>query len=217
MATVIESPSRDDRTLADLLDELGNIPPERIRLNPLPGTAAEQDVLEAETRTGLAPELIDGVLVEKAVGYLESLLAMALGHHLREFVLPRKLGIVLGEGGTLRILLGQIRIPDVCFISRARLPDGGLPDSPIPGLVPDLAIEILSASNTPGEMNRKLPEYFSAGVRLIWYIDPPTRTAIVYTELDRSQNLTERDALDGGDVLPGFRLPLSTLFAELDS
>ena len=217
MATVIESPSRDDRTLADLLDELGNIPPERIRLNPLPGTAAEQDVLEAETRTGLAPELIDGVLVEKAVGYLESLLAMALGHHLREFVLPRKLGIVLGEGGTLRILLGQIRIPDVCFISRARLPDGGLPDSPIPGLVPDLAIEILSASNTPGEMNRKLREYFSAGVRLIWYIDPPTRTAIVYTGLDRSQNLTERDALDGGDVLPGFRLPLSTLFAELDS
>ena len=102
MATVTELSSPDNRTLADLLDELGNIPAKRIRLNPPPGTATEQDVLEAERRTGLAPELIDGVLVEKTVGYLESLLAMALGHHLREFVVPRKLGIVLGEGGTLR-------------------------------------------------------------------------------------------------------------------
>jgi Uma2 family endonuclease len=172
--------------------------------------------LDVDRQTGRAPELIDGVLVEKTVGYIESLLAMALGAYLREFVLPRKLGIVLGEGGTLRILLGQVRAPDVCFISRDRLPGGKLPKAPIPGLVPDLASEILSASNTPGEMERKLRDYFSAGVRLVWYIDPPTRTAVAYTAPDQGIELTEADSLDGGEVLPGFKLALSKLFAELD-
>ena len=65
-------------TLADFMEQLGNIPPERILFDPLPGTATEEDVLEVERRTGLAPELIDGVLVEKAVGYLESRLAASV-------------------------------------------------------------------------------------------------------------------------------------------
>jgi Uma2 family endonuclease len=210
-------PAQTERTLAALLDELGNISPNRILLKGPLGKATEQDVLDVDNETGLAPELIDGVLVEKAVGYLESLLAVTLGSHLVDFVRSKKLGIVLGEGGTLRILPGQVRIPDVCFVSRDRLPDGKLPEAPIPGLVPDLAIEILSASNTPGEMRRKLREYFEAGVRLVWYIDPPSRTAIVYTAIDQCQTLAEEDELDGGDVLPGFRLPLGVLFGELDS
>jgi Uma2 family endonuclease len=216
MATITDSPPLAERTLADFLEELGNVPPSRILLKGPMGMATEKDVLDVDCRTGLAPELIDGVLVEKTVGYLESLLAMALGDHLREYVRPEKLGIVLGEGGTLRILLGQVRIPDVCFISRDRLPGGKLPKTPIPGLAPDLAIEILSASNTPGEMERKLADYFTAGVRLVWYIDPPTRTAVVYTATDQGRTLMEADSLDGGDVLPGFHLPLSKLFAELD-
>jgi len=216
MATITDSPPPAERTLADLLDDLGNVPPSRILLQPPFGTATEQDVLEAERRTGCPPELIDGVLVEKAVGYIESLLAMALGGYLREFVRPGKLGIVLGEAGTLRVLHGQVRVPDVCFISRDRFPGGRLLDAPIPGLVPDLAIEILSPSNTQGEMARKLRDYLSAGVRLVWYIDPRDRTARVFTSIDEGLRLGEKDVLDGGQVLPGFQLPLEKLFAELE-
>jgi len=216
MATATESPPLPERTVADLLAALGNVPPNRILLKGPLGKATEKDVVEVDNQTGRAPELIDGVLVEKTVGYLESLLAMALGDYLRAFVLPEKLGIVLGEGGTLRILLGQVRVPDVCFISRDRFQGGKLPKAPIPGLAPDLAVEILSASNTPGEMQRKLRDYFAAGVRLVWYIDPPTRTAEVYTSVDKVDTLTEDDILDGCEVLRGFTLPLSKLFAELD-
>jgi Uma2 family endonuclease len=216
MATITESPPQAERTLADLLDELGNVPPNRVLLTPHPGTATEEDVLEVERRTGRAPELIDGVLVEKTVGYRESALASALIIHLGNFVLPKKLGIVTGEQGTLRILPGQVRIPDVCFISRNHFPGGKMSDAPIPGLVPDLAVEVLSPINSPGEMARKLRDYFAAGARLVWYIDPRSRAAKVYTALDKCESLTEADVLDGGEVLPGFRLPLSTLFADVE-
>ena len=216
MATATASPPSAERTLADLLEELGNVPPSRILLTPHPGTATEEDVLEVERRTGRPPELIDGVLVEKTAGYPESALAASLISYLIEFVRPDKLGIVTGEAGTLRVLPGQVRIPDVCFISRDRFPGGKVSDAPIPGLVPDLAVEVLSPGNTAGELARKLRDYFTAGVRLVWYIDPRSRTAEVYTALDEGQTLTEAGVLDGGDVLPGFRLPLQKLFAELE-
>jgi Uma2 family endonuclease len=199
-----------------MLEELGNVPPNRILLMRHPGTATEQDVLDAERQIGRPPELIDGVLVEKTVGFAESALTMALGNYLRDFARPNKLGIVTGEAGTLRILPGQVRIPDVCFISRDRFPGGKIPDVPIPRLVPDLAVEILSEGNTPGEMQRKLRDYFAAGVRLVWYIDLRSRLAWAYTAIDKGQSLTEADVLDGGEVLPGFLLPLSKLFAELE-
>ena len=180
MATITDSPPLAERTLADLLEELGNVPPSRILLTPQPGTATEQDVLEVEGRTGRPPELIDGVLVEKTVGYLESRLACELIIRLGVFVEERNLGIVLGEAGTLRILPGQVRVPDAVS-SRDRFSGGKLPKVAIPGIAPDLAIEILSEGNTPGEMQRKLRDYFAAEVRLVWYIDPRSRTAMVYT------------------------------------
>jgi Uma2 family endonuclease len=216
MATVTDPSPPAERTLADLLNDLGNVPLSRILLKPLPGTATEQDVLEVERRTGRPPELIDGVLVEKTVGYTESAIAAALILHFGNFVRRNKLGIVTGEAGTLRLLAGQVRIPDVCFISRDRFPGGKLPDAPIPNLVPDLAVEILSAGNTSGEMARKLRDYFAAGMRLVWYIDPPSRTATVFTAADEAQTLGENDVLDGGEVLPGFQLRLGDLFAELE-
>ncbi len=202
-------------TLADFLDQFGDIPPHRILVKPVPGTATEEDLLERERQTGLAPELIDGVLVEKAVGYLESRLAVRLIAVLEAFVNAHKLGIVLGEGGTLRILAGQVRVPDVCFISRGQFPGGELPDVPIPGIAPDLAIEVLSRSNTRREMQRKLNDYFTAGVRLVWYIDPQDKTCRIYTSPDNCETLGESGTLDGDDVLPGFTLKLTDLFAAL--
>jgi Uma2 family endonuclease len=87
---------------------------------------------------------------------------------------------------------------------------------PIPGLAPDLVVEVLSESNTEGEMARKRREYFTAGVRIVWLIDPEGRTVEVFVSEDQSTVLDEGQTLDGGNVLPGFTLLLGELFAELD-
>jgi Uma2 family endonuclease len=92
------------------------------------------------------------------------------------------------------------------------LPGRILPEEPIPDLAPDLAVEILSRSNTTAEMPRKLAEYFAAGVRLVWYLDPVARNARVFTAPDASQLVTEDQILDGGLVLPGFTLLLREWF-----
>lgn len=214
--SILSAPAAPIETLADLLDRLGNIPLHRIRWHPHPGTATEADVLAAEARTGRACELIEGVLVEKAMGWSESSLAGVLLTLLNNFVLPKNLGVVTGEQGTFRLFPGLVRIPDVAFTSWGRLPGRQRPTRPMPPIAPDLAVEVLSASNTDAEMARKRADYFSAGVLLVWMIDPAQRTVAVYTSPDAVADLTEADTLDGGAVLPGFRLPLRDLFAELD-
>ncbi len=214
MATQTLSPPI--RTLADLLDRLGGVPLARIRFHPAPGSATIQDVIDVETREGILCELVDGVLVEKCMGINESSLAMYLGGLLEVFVRRRNLGIVTGEAGAVELMPDLVRIPDVCFIDWDRLPGRRRPTSPIPRLAPNLAIEVLSRSNTPGEMARKRRDYFGAGVELLWEIDPEDRSAVVYTSPSAATTLGPTDALDGGTVLPGFTLPVAELFAELD-
>ncbi|HLN28523.1 MAG TPA: Uma2 family endonuclease [Gemmataceae bacterium] len=202
------------QTIADLLKRLGDIPPERVRARPYPGTATEQDVIDIEAREGRLCELVDGVLVEKTVGYYEARLATILGYFLEHFLGEHDLGIVLGADGTLRLMPGLVRIPDVCFTSWRKFPQRELPAEPIPDLVPDLAVEVLSEGNTEAEMRRKLGEYFRAGVRLVWLIDPATRTARVHRSPTKKATVPADGTLVGGPVLPGFSLPLTTLFAR---
>ncbi len=202
-------------TLADLMKRLGNVPLARIRFHPSPGTAVEQDVLNAENE-GLLCELVDGVLVEKAMGYSESILAVFLIEMLNTFVRTRNLGLVSGPDGAMRLFPGLVRIPDVAFVSWDRLPGKHRPKAKLPTLAPDLAVEVLSESNTKAEMKRKRHDYFSVGVRLVWLADPKTRTVDVYTGEKKLTRLTAADVLDGGDVPPGFRLSVREWFAELD-
>ena len=203
-------------TIADLLAELGDIPPHRVLLRPFPGTATEQDVIAIHARSKRLCELVDGVLVEKTMGYEESALAALLIIYLGNFLRQNDLGFVAGADGTLRLMPGLVRIPDVSFISWDRLPSRHYPKEPIPDLVPDLAVEVLSESNTPKEMKRKLREYFVVGVRLVWFVDPETRNVEVFTAVDRSTTLDQGQTLDGGDVLPGFVLPLAELFDRVN-
>jgi Uma2 family endonuclease len=200
-------------TFADLLRQIGDVPLDRIRARPAPGTATEQDVIAAykATRKRVC-ELVDGVLVEKAMGANESVLACYVIQLLLNFLEDKDLGVVLGADGALRLMPGLVRIPDVSFISRDRLTDGELPDAPIPDLVPDLAIEVLSKSNTKKEIKRKLHDYFLCGVQLAWVLQPKTQTAEVYTSPTHVRRLDKSQMLDGGDVLPGFTLPLRQVF-----
>jgi len=116
----------------------------------------------------------------------------------------------------MRLVSGLVRIPDLAFISWDRLPHRRMPTVPIPALAPDLAIEVLSAGNTPDEMARKRQDYFTAAVRLVWIVDPVARTVAVYTSPESVTVLATTAILNGGEVLPGFTLPLQDLFAELD-
>jgi Uma2 family endonuclease len=203
-------------SVADLQRHLGGIPLERIRIVPPLGTATVEDAVKSESGGRMVCELVDGVLVEKTMGYFEARLALIVGHLLESYLEEHDLGVAAGADGMLRISPDQVRIPDVSFVCWERFPDRKLPEEPAPGIAPDLAIEILSKANTPAEMERKLRDYFAAGVRLVWYIDPPTRSARAYTAVDQSTEISESGTLTGGDVLPGFELPLAELFARAE-
>jgi Uma2 family endonuclease len=200
-------------TAVDLVARFGPIPLDRVRTIPPPGSATERDVIDIHDRENRLCELLDGSLVEKTMSSFESYLAMYLGSLLSAFVAEHRLGVVLGADGMLRLARGLVRIPDVSFISWDRLPNRVLPSDDIWSLVPDLTVEVISRGNTREEMDRKLRDYFAAGVRLAWYVYPAAREVRVYEAADRCVILSAADTLDGGAVLPGFRLPLEKLFS----
>ena len=198
---------------------LGDIPLDRVIFDPWPGTATEADLLRYVERDKRLCELIDGTLVEKAVGFHQGEVGAELIGNL--FIWNRSHGdqfVLAGADATLRMeSVDRIRLPDVCAISRERLPNGKLPPEPVPALAPDLAVEILSPSNTRAEMRQKLAEYFGNGTRLAWLIDPNRRTVAVYTGASDEPDtvLTEEQTLTGGNLLVGFSVPLRTLFRDL--
>lgn len=213
MPTTLE----DARTIEDLLQELGDISPRRVRLKPPPGTAEEADVLRlrhADPERRLF-ELVDGTLVEKAMGFRESLVAAELIRILGEFVRRHQLGVVVGEGGMMRLAKGLVRIPDVAFLSWKQFPERRIPSQPVPALFPDLAVEVVSLGNTRAEMQRKSREYFAAGTRLVWIIDPHRQTAEIRQSDGSEYEISTSAMLDGADVLPGFRVSLADLFQNL--
>jgi len=201
--------------LADILVELGGISIDRIHRSQAPGSATLNALLH-EIEKGQLCELVDGTLVEKAKGWQESLIALALGSILRSFVNGNNLGLVTGPDGFVRILGSLVRGPDVAFVSWDRLPNRRMPETSVPECVPDLAVEILSLGNTLSEMSRKRREYFHAGVRLVWMVDPRERSVAVYTSITDYVILDDAKKLSGGNVLPGLEIDLAELFAELD-
>jgi Uma2 family endonuclease len=215
--SIVPQPAINDGvTIADLLARLGNVPANRVRLHPTPGTATERDVIRVLDHENRPCELVEGTLVEKPMGYDESGIAVNIIILLGSFVHRHKLGIVTGPDGTIRLVAGLVRIPDVAFISWNRLPGRKPPKGPIPQLAPDLVIEVLSKSNTKTEMDRKLREYFEAGVGSVWIVNPKNRTVRQYKSLEESVLLTEDQSLDGGAILPGFVLPVKDIFAVLE-
>jgi Uma2 family endonuclease len=199
-------------TVADLYRRFGPIPFERIRQNPPPGAGTVDDVVRLNDHEDRLYELVDGILVEKTAGVQESIIAINIGTLLNNFIRPRGLGLVAGADGTIQLDINLVRIPDVSFISWERVPGGEVPEEPVPLLVPDLAVEVISRSNTRKEMDEKLQEYFEMGVRLVWYVRPKSRVVDVYTARDHFTRLTSLMQLGGGDVLPGFSVQVGELF-----
>jgi Uma2 family endonuclease len=135
---------------------------------------------------------------------------------LNAFVEARQLGLCFPDNtGFLLPGLGDtVRSPEVAFIRAAQLPRGGIGPGWI-AIAPDLVVEILSPSETASDLAEKLRDYRAAGTRLIWVVDPERRVISVRSERAPDRLLSEFDALDGGDVLPGFTMSISKLFARL--
>ena len=180
-----------------------------------PHTPVTADELLRIPDDGWRYELLRGRLLrDPPAGAEHSWLGVTLGASLRDFVHAANLGFVFGADCGFKIATDPdtVRAPDVAFVAAARLPAG-----PPPGYVPfapDLAVEIVSPSDRMSDITRKVIDYLDAGTRLVWVIDPSTRTAAVHRGRGDVLMLREDDMLVGGDVLPGFRLPLVDLLGH---
>ena len=139
-------------------------------------------------------------------------IAAELGGILRDFVKPRALGIVLGAETGFRIATDPdtVRAPDAAFIRAERI-GGKLPQGFFPG-GPDLAVEVLSPDDRAGEVFAKVQDWLGAGCVVVWVVDPRTQTVTVYHDRGKAVMLASTDTLTGGDLLPGFSVPVADVF-----
>ena len=174
-------------------------------------TAADLLALHAK---GIRGELIRGAISETtSVGGERGEIVMYLGWALQNFVLPRRLGRVTGSdaGVLLECSPDTVREPDIAFFSAAKIPPGvrvrGYYEVP-----PDLAVEIASPTDSAAALNDKALMWLRYGARLVWTLHPDARRVDVHTSDGAVRSLTDGDALDGDDVLPGFACPVSDIF-----
>jgi Uma2 family endonuclease len=161
-------------------------------------------------------EVVDGKIVEKVVGASQVEIASLLMEFLAPFVRTRKLGRLLMEMVfRIDVASNLQRRPDVAFVSHARWPfHRRVPDVAVWDMVPDLAIEVVSPSNTADDVQGKMHEYFNAGVSRVWVVYPRQKEVYVYSSPTQIEVLQLGQELDGGTLAPGFRLPLAALFED---
>ncbi|CAN5752452.1 Uma2 family endonuclease [soil metagenome] len=158
-------------------------------------------------------ELVEGCVIEMApAGPRHNEIAFYLAVLIYQFVRQHRLGWASGDG-TGYIIPGEresVLIPDASFVAADRIPPDGKPETfwPFP---PDLAIEVVSPSDRADDVNAKVMIYLRAGTRLVWVVWPRTQTIFAFRE-GGADTLGPNDLLDGGDVLPGFSVPVAEIF-----
>lgn len=159
-------------------------------------------------------ELVRGVVVEMAPpGEEHGDLQAELGMRLRSHARKHSLGRVVGEVGfILSTHPDTVRVPDLAFISAARLPEGGPRTGYLEG-APDIAVEIVSPNDAAAEVLEKVREYLEAGSRLVWTLYPRSRSVVVHYPDGTSRTLREDDVLSGQNILAGFEVRVGDLFA----
>ena len=159
-------------------------------------------------------ELVRGrMIVREPPGCRHGDIAVNLTVVLSQFVRTHNLGRVWSETGyVLSSNPDTVRGPDVSFVRHERVPD------PIPRgyarFAPDLAVEVLSPDDRPGEVLERVADYLNAGTHLVWVVDPDRRLVRVYGADGSVAEISESGALEGGDVLPGFRCTLEDVMRD---
>ncbi|MBD1822765.1 Uma2 family endonuclease [Cyanobacteria bacterium FACHB-DQ100] len=162
-------------------------------------------------------EFVDGqIRILECAGMEHGYLAALVGSYLGERCFDFKLGIMCNSSTAFRMKSGNLRSPDVSFVAKDRLKGlKKLPKGFFEG-APDLAVEVISPSNTFDEIHQKIVEYFESGSRLVWVINPDEETVLVYRGATLDRLLKKTDFLEGEEVIEGFRLAIAELFTELD-
>jgi len=157
-------------------------------------------------------ELVAGTLrVSEPPGGRHGQVAAHLAQLLRSHVKAAGLGTALVESGYIvRRNPDTVRGPDVSFVSKSRLDPDRIPTGFLP-FAPDLAVEILSPDDRPGDIAEKVRDYVAGGAKLVWVVDPVRRSVTIHRPDRESETIAPPATLDGGDVLPAFACPLAEL------
>jgi Uma2 family endonuclease len=184
---------------------------------------ATAELVDCTTQTTASPwdeplyEVVDGQEIEvPPMGARQNALASYLCGELNRTAVPARRGLAVTE--TLFVLKRDPslqRRSDVAFVSYDRWPERTIPDSNAWNVVPNVAVEVVSPTNTADEVETKRIEYFAAGVELVWIVYPVTQTIHVCAAAGHIDVLGAGGELDAGAVLPGFRLKLADLFSVL--
>jgi Uma2 family endonuclease len=174
---------------------------------------AEEFLTLPDPETGRL-ELHDGLVVEVAPATpRHSLVQQRLGRLIGNWCATQGLGEPVPEL-TCRLTRRRVVIPDVAYVRPGPRWEAALAGKALDG-APDLAVEVVSPNDTRPAVRAKVQWYLAAGCPLVWVVDPQRRTAAVYRPEAAVRQLGAADALDGEDVLPGFRLPLADLWGAL--
>lgn len=171
--------------------------------------ATEEDLLRTP-RDGRKHELVDGQIRVSPAGTRHGRVCIRLAVRLGAFVEGKQLGYVFDSSTGFRLPGGNIRVPDLSFVSRGRFRDEQIPEG-FGEVAPDLVVEVLSPEDRSRDVLDKVGEYLQAGVHLVWVIDPKRQGAAAYRSMTDVRRLGPDDALDGEDVVLGFRCAVAEI------
>jgi Uma2 family endonuclease len=173
-------------------------------------TAKDLSEMEEE---GEFCDLVDGELVRVSPSFLpEARVVRTVQRLLDNFVFSRQLGEIFGPDLGYELTPHHVRAPDVSFVSAEKLAAYGNPQE-FAKVLPDFVVEVISPEVKYGYLQRKIRDYFEAGVRLLWIVNPEMQTVTVHRSPVDLRILTAADTLSGEDVMPGFSCPIAELFA----
>ncbi len=199
-------------TLVELADRFGDIPATRICLSPPPGQATEEDLIYFDEHEDRLFELVDGTLIEKTMGNKESRIAGMIFGALYVYLRANPIGVAMPGDGQLKIRSDAIRVPDVSYLTNERSRQSGFAKrQKIAAVAPNLAVEVISQSNSRKEMDEKLKDYFSTGSEEVWYVYPKTRELHQFTG-PQAPRVWQGEATITTPLLPGFEMKLAEIF-----
>ena len=161
-------------------------------------------------------ELVDGELVDRDGTPQHSIVGAGFAWLLRTHVRNAGLRLHVGISGGFQINAHTLRFPDVHVTTWERMAAYSESEGAWPHFAPDVAIEVVSASNTPAALARKTAEYFAGGTRAVWIADPNPRTVAIRRPGIPEQVLASDDMLSGDPEIPGFACPVAAIFAVLE-
>lgn len=176
---------------------------------PYPGMPITEAELMRLPRDGRKWEMEEGRLTEVPTEFFHD----AIGINLIGLLLPytRKHGFMSSGSVGFHTIDDSVRAPDVSYTRKERIP-GGVPPQSFGVNTPDLCVEIISPSERPGQMSRKVQEYFDGGAVQVWHVFPERQEVVVFTSPTETQTLGADGILDAGGLLPGFSCQVKDLF-----